>query len=57
MKKLVISKKGGAVYRAPQMTFLEVEPAQVLCGSGEIGQDTVTGNTGVSWGMGEDAEW
>ena len=42
------------IYESPQTQVLAIEPESVLCQSGK---DEITGNTGVYWWTGEDAEW
>lgn len=47
--------QGGAEYISPRTDLIEVEAAQVLCGSGNA---EISGAlTGASWETGEDAEW
>lgn len=53
MKKL--KSLQGAEYTSPRIDLIEVETAQVLCGSGDV---QISGAlTGASWETGEDAEW
>ena len=42
------------IYQSPQTQVLAIESESVLCQSGK---DEITGNTGVYWWTGEDAEW
>ena len=54
MKKLK-SLQEWAEYTSPRIGLIEVETAQVLCGSGD---EQISGAlTGASWETGEDAEW
>ena len=46
--------KNERVYESPQTQVLAIEPGSVLCQSG---MDEVTLNTGVTWSVGDDAEW
>ena len=46
--------KNERVYESPQTQVLAIETGSVLCQSGK---ESVTGNTGVFWWEGEDAEW
>ena len=48
------SIKNERIYESPQTHVLSIEPESVLCQSGK---DSITGNTGVFWYEGEDAEW
>ena len=45
---------GGGNYISPQVQVLEIVPETVLCQSNK---SFVTFDTGVTWSVGEDAEW
>ena len=49
-----IQKKNERNYESPQTQVLAIETESVLCQSGK---ESITGNTGVFWEEGEDAEW
>lgn len=46
--------KNERVYESPQTQVLAIKTGSVLCQSGK---DSITGNTGVFWCEGDDAEW
>ena len=46
--------KNERVYESPQTQVLAIKTGSVLCQSGK---GSITGNTGVFWEEGDDAEW
>ena len=48
------NRQWSADYSSPQVQVLTISPEAVLCQSDKV---DVTGQTGVNWSVGEDAEW